>query len=260
MNADYREEIPAKNPRGGVKDTLARGEEKVRLALEWIAIFHFSTLPIIAKRLKISENTAFRFIKKLKAQGLIRGFETYVIRRELLMLTVHGLGYCTELTERIFNYSTEPSKVSLSRVRHDLIVQEAVADRVGQGDSFCSDRQLGTDRRSKIPDALIEKVGGQKIALEIELTPKTDERIYIGFENHLKALHESTYDRVVYLFKTKTLHEYYLKRFESDAWPAYTYSEKLKRWVLKKDVNMQPLSYYPRDDEAIIEKISFMVI
>jgi DNA-binding Lrp family transcriptional regulator len=244
---------PKKNPRGNVQNTLARGAEKTQLALEWIASFHFTVLPILALRLGIHENTAWRFVKKLKAKGFIRGVDVFVIRHELLLLTQTGLQYGEELTERIFHYTTEPSKINTNRVRHDLNVQMAVLSRLREGDSFLPERLLKWGDRRKVPDALVES-RQQKWALEIELTSKSDDRIYIGFESHIKALHDGLYDQVEYIFKTKTLMDYYLRRFRSDVWPVYSWNDQQKR---RLQVPQQ--KYCPKEDRDIINKIKFTV-
>ena len=49
-----------KDPHGGVRDTQARGRDKIQMTLEWIGRFHFSVCSVLAKMLGVDKTNAHR--------------------------------------------------------------------------------------------------------------------------------------------------------------------------------------------------------
>lgn len=172
------------------------------------------------------------------------------------MLTQEGLYQSMTLTGKMFNYFTEPSKINFKRIHHDLYVQMAVISRLKIGDYYLSERMIQLNNRAKIPDAIIVS-DHKKSAIEVELLPKTNARIYRWFASHLKALHSGIYNRVEYIFKTKSLMLYYLKRFKAEYWPVYNWDSENKRWYLRRNDEKKQLRYFTKNDCDILKKFKF---
>lgn len=245
------------DPRGGVKNTIGRGEEKTRLLLEWVASFQFTTVAILAKRMGVSENTALRFVQKMKARDIVRGVPSGVVRSELIMLTAGGADYCAQMVSQLFTFVTKPSKLTYGRILHNLAVQKAVVARVGRDTPFWGERQLRKHNWGKTPDAMIEHED-LKWVYEVELTAKEDKRIYIAFQRHIKGLFLNRYDRVVYAFEKQNLLDYYKARFDAEKWVVYQ-SKKIG-WGVRRDEKGEPEYYYPADDAHIAAKFSFELV
>ena len=237
--------------------SLARGQEKVRLTLAWLALFHFSTLAVLAKRLSIQTNTTSRLLRKLKSQGLVQEVSIVTIRHKAFMLTQQGLTYHREHTTHCLSYQTAPSKINIANARHDLQVQLAVVRRLEKTMEIVSDRALMRWQLKKTPDALLS-VPHKKIALEVELTTKTDKRIFIGYEAHAKAvLIDKRYDEVEYIFTSKSRKAYYEKRFFQDAWPAYCFDSQAKKWIKLCNALGEPELFYPAKQSGLVERFTF---
>ena len=167
-------------------------------------------------------------LKKLKERQCIRGVEVPVVREEVYILTPAGVTFSAEFSDKPLNYHTQPSRINIGRLRHDLNVQIAILNRIKNQNpnkkvSFLAERELdsgestgkyrinnfsvyGDQKNRKIPDAIIieetvidsnidsiedrtKKIKKvKKTALEIELTPKADIHIYHSFVQHLQAM------------------------------------------------------------------------
>ena len=49
IQQNKQNEKSMKDPHGGVRDTQARGRDKIQMTLEWIGRFHFSVCSVLAK-------------------------------------------------------------------------------------------------------------------------------------------------------------------------------------------------------------------
>lgn len=176
-----------KDPRSGIKNTQARGRDKIRMTLEWIAHFHFSVCSVLTQLLQVDKTNAHRMLKKLKEKQYIRGIEVPIVREEVYILTPFGLTLSAEYFDHPLNYHTQPNRLNINRLRHDLNVQVAVLNRLKENDknmggikkkiTFLAERELNADeatgkyrinnfslyglysdqKNRKIPDALISE-------------------------------------------------------------------------------------------------------
>ncbi len=208
------------SPRGEFACTLKRGREKQDSVLLWLAEFHYSTATLLAQSLGVDPNGQRHFFKKLLDQGLLRAIHIPTVRERIFLLNPLGRQLARELTEKAVDYATEPSKVNASLVRHNLSVQIAVLRRKNPENTFVFERHLDFTTKDKLPDALMIE-GEMKTALEVELTHKKNARVFRGFFDHLKLIKMGHYQKVEYIFGTKTLCENYLEKFNRGKWPVY---------------------------------------
>jgi hypothetical protein len=215
----------ARNLRDGIPDTLARGREKTEQVLLWLTEFHYSTIPLLSRRLTGKALGQSAFINRLVERRIVRHTNVPTYRSRLYLLTPHGRELARTLTSKAIRYSTEPSKVNPSTVVHNLSVQLAVLRRAANNDSIESERHLSITGLRKLPDALLH----QSLALEVELTHKSDARIYRGFFDYYRALRDGLFQNVEYVFPNATLCAYYRKRFCADTWPIFEYDRRTFR-------------------------------
>ena len=100
-------------------------------------------------------------------------------------LTVAGLGY----------RPSEPSMATLAH-RHAVARVRAAIEAANPTITWICERELrdGTrGRQAHLPDGVVHTAEGRRTAIEVELTPKTEERVRDILWRHLPA-----YDRVVY--------------------------------------------------------------
>ena len=170
QNQDKQNEKNKKDPHGGVKDTQARGRDKVQLTLEWIGRFHCSVCSVIAKLLNVDKTNAHRMLKKLKDKQCLRSVEVPVVREEVYMLTPAGLTLSAEFADHPLKYHVEPYRLNINCLRHDLNVQIAVLHRLKH-----ENRHLEIMEKTDKPEGLRKTV--QKITFlserELDLTEET---------------------------------------------------------------------------------------
>lgn len=217
-----------KNPKEYVRNSRSRSNEKLELLLEMLFKFHVSTKELILRRMGLATNSHYNYFRKIEQQDLIKKVPVYSIRsKHVYMLTNLGKQIAYEKLNEAAEYSTDPNKINHSFLRHDLAVQKAVIDRLSPNTKFTSERHLPklSLGEKKKPDACLEDEG-KKTVLEVELTPKSDVRIYRAFTALADAILNNHYQEVIYIFPTDAIKKYYLERFNKILWPTYHQNEK----------------------------------
>lgn len=237
-----------RNPKSPVEYTSQprqRAKEKLEIVLEMLVLFHYSTRGLLLQRLGLATHSHHNYFKMLEDRGLIRKVETYSSRSKFVyLLTPIGKELAAEklvdkLLDKVIHYITDVARINHSNLRHDLAVQKAVIERLHDFDSFTPEKFLTNlpvvDKKK--PDACLEK-NGIKTMLEVELTPKNDRRIFRAFSSHAEALLKHFYHKVVYIFPSQTLANYYKTRFDQAMWPCFEQNER-GRWE-RQDKSIYP--------------------
>lgn len=242
--------MAARNPREGIESPHKRAAEKQEQIAEWLLRYHHSTVPLLMRLLGLNSRHNRQYFRKLVERDFLRPVEVPFMKEDLLMLTRSALPQLDDPHFLAGLYNPDPSKINLNLVFHDLAVQRAVINRLPLVDHW-PDRFLKKkgERSSKVPDALITNEQG-RVALEMELTAKTEKRMFIALADHLRAFRDDRYDSVVYLFRKQHLLDYYKERFDRPAWPIYRFINK--RWVQDGDKVFEP-------DTAMRGRFQFMV-
>jgi DNA-binding MarR family transcriptional regulator len=243
-----------KNPKEYISNSRGRFNEKLKIVLELLLQFHFSTRELILERLGLATHSHHDYFKGLEKKGILRRTDVYSLRtRFIYILTPAGkeLAY-TLLTDSPIQYSTDINKVNHTTLRHDLAVQKSVICRLKDYDSYASEKNLGVllEGSNKLPDACLIK-NAEKTMLEVELTPKNDKRIFRALVAHAESLIKNQYQKVIYIFPTKTLRDYYYQRFTQTAWPTYLQDEK-GLWV------RQPRDLLPDSHPLLRSQFEFL--
>lgn len=207
-----------KSPRGGFADTRKRGEEKREQVYIWLAEYHYSTTSILARVLGVDSVGQWAFFKGMIDAGLLRKIDIPTVREKVFLLTRDGKEFAAGVTEKALKYATEPGRIPVSMVRHNLCVQLAVLERLTPGMKHTFEKHLDFTDRDKLPDAVLDD-GQHKIALEIELSHKRNLRIYRAFYDHIAAMKHGHYQSVEYVFSSSSLRDNYQKKFAAVEWP-----------------------------------------
>lgn len=209
-----------KSFRSGIENPHLRGQEKRREILLWLAEYQYSTITIMSQFLGLNSAGQWAFFNRLIDTGLLHRFGVPTVGEKIFLLTREGKELAAGLTEKALNCITEPARIPVATVRHNLCVQRAVLERLkkNMGTEHTFERHLYFTDRDKLPDALLT-FDGQSTALEIELSHKNTNRIFRAFFDHIKAMQGKYYYDVEYVFCNETLCQNYLKKFNQKEWP-----------------------------------------
>lgn len=205
-----------------------RGEEKKKIIFEWICIFHYSNQAILMELLGLKHPNNSAYFKKLDDAELIQRLTLPTLRNQIFMLSRNSLSLLTGF-EYAAQYSTDPRRVSASLARHNLSVQRAILSRRRLWDTVIPERLL-KERGKKVPDAILI-LGNIRTALEIELTLKTKNKIYLAFTDHARAFRDGVYNKVIYVFNDERTRNTYQSVFDEEAWPVFRFNQAKKRYV-----------------------------
>lgn len=213
--------------------TNSIGVFRVRVVLDWLLEFRFSTIEILAYRIGAkSVNDTYRFFKKLCDEGLIQSFANVHTRSDrFYMLAAGGIHYLQAEGRDTLHGITRVSHLArYSKILHDIAVQSAIVKRLGAYSEVIWDKNIdmGDDR----PDALLHSKKGWWAALEFERFRKDKRRIYMSFAAHGQAMVDERYSGVYYLFAEKADMEYYQAVFAEKTWQRY--ERQPKSGILKE--------------------------
>lgn len=239
-----------KSPRIGIDDTRLRGREKQEKVFLWLAEYHYSTISIMSKALGVNSVGQWAFFKRLIDAGLLRKIEVPTVKEKLFLMTRDGRELACELTEKALDYVTEPSKVSVPIVRHNLCVQLAILERLKPGINHTFEKHLSFTDKDKLPDALLEN-DGRATALEIELSHKRTNRVYRAFFDHIRGMKDKHYFDVEYVFSSTSLRNNYKAKFDAIEWPV----------IERKDgrLRQSDKTFKPDSVAGLRERFSFVV-
>lgn len=222
-----------RNPRATVDSPTKRAAEKQADVFDWLLHYHYSTIPLLMQRLGLKSRHNVQYFKKLIGRDLLRTVEVPFMKDDLVMLTRVALQLADDPDFVAGLYNPDPSKINLTTVPHDLSVQKAVLNRLPDLVSHVPERLLvrAGESRIKIPDAVVSEDGAHLVAIEVELTAKTDKRMFMALTDHLRAMRDARYHSVNYVFSKPSLLGYYKERFDRPEWPVYRYNVQKRRWT-----------------------------
>ena len=212
-----------------------RGREKIEAVICWLARFGFSDRKVLANLLDVTKAGNSAFFRRLASSSFIRTHEmpdiAYVGRpRILYSLTDSGYGYASMLLpdleiKRKPALPTWITQVHSLAIQRDLIRQE----RDGLCASYVSEIELSRMTLAHSPDAILTRVDGSREALEIELTQKSESRIYHIFLGHVRNIGEGAYRHVRYIFRSPGLRKKYESLYLREVWPIYKVNSRTRK-------------------------------
>ena len=160
------------------------GRIRLYSALDWTFRWQLTTAALIADLLGSTDRRHYRWLTSWERQGLIRRTPTLSpIAREIVTLTPLGVSTLqaalasVEPDELLPRYQHDVSRLNLTHLTHSLATQIAVLLLVtaGKVDRYATEQELAkaSKRGVKQPDALLGNGQGVRVALEVELSPKS---------------------------------------------------------------------------------------
>ena len=168
----------------GCDNNCEIGRLRLYAALDWTLRWQLTTAAMIADLLGSSDRRHYRWLVSWERQGLIRRTPTQSpIAREIITLTPLGVSSLQaalasiEPDELLPRYQHDVSRLNLNHLTHSLAAQMAVLllVRSGKIDRYASEQELtkASKKGVKQPDALLGNDQGLRVALEVELSPKS---------------------------------------------------------------------------------------
>ena len=203
-------------------------EEKLRLVLDWLLEFQFSSVDLLAQRLGLTYQSSYKFFRALLDDQIIQHVKNvHTHQARYLMLTKAGVDLLQVAGRDVAHAHTQPSRLNrYSHIMHDLAAQRAVLKRLDLYDEVIWDKHITAPDQYEKPDALMHSPKNYWVALDYERWRKEDKRIYLSFMNHARALIKRHYSGVYYLFDREPDRVYYQTLFAAQAWPEYHYNRK----------------------------------
>ena len=184
---------------------MERNAQKRATLLSFLASGEsYTTLSVVTELLRISERTAQLLLKKLVAEKALRvdARASPFSRIKLYGITQHGIAItesahpdCREFFVGKTNPGYIDHHVTGQRVRISLT-------RIGWRDYIPGKILMvnnNSERKNKaVPDAMVTRGDGRKVAIEIENNIKSKTRMAMSIAAHLRQILENKYDFVYY--------------------------------------------------------------
>ena len=201
-------------------------DDKLRLVLDWLLEFQFSSVELLARRIGTTTRSSYDFFRSLLKQHLIKEFKSvYIHQARYLMLTKAGVDLLQVAGRDVAK--TQTSRLNrYAHIMHDLAVQRTVLKRLDHYDEVIWDKHITIPEQFEKPDALLHSPKNYWVALEYERWRKEQKRIYLSFMNHARALIKRHYSGVYYLFDRESDLVHYQRLFAAKAWPEHQYNRK----------------------------------
>jgi hypothetical protein len=224
-----------------LKYPLAIKDEKIRLVLDWLLEFRFSSLDILSARLGQSTVNSNRFFNALLDSGIIQAFKNvHTKNQRYVILTSAGVSYLEAMGRDISIATTRVANLGrYSQIVHDLSVQISVLNRLDRYSEVIWDRNITFGTQHDKPDAVLKLAENGAVfwsALEFERWRKDRKRIYITFYNHAQHIADKHYTGVYYVFQLEADCKYYQGLFNEEKWPRFERKTKTGQFnALKTD-------------------------
>ena len=174
-----------------------RGDEKMRLALDWIYRWGYSSPKVIEL---IGGAARSGLSARLVKRGLLRSTRTESggglkgVPDVILTLTELGQQEIERVSNKLLQYDQDPYRVNQLKLRHDTLAQTATAKALTNGSiqDFRTERELAqrSQQGVKQPDVLWA-MDDLRVAVEIELTAKWDRLLDQFVDSCINALTSS---------------------------------------------------------------------
>lgn len=206
-------------------------EEKTLLVLDWLLEFRRSSFELLATRLGMPTQTAYKLFRALEDDGLLQAFKSVQANdARCFLLTRSSASMLQEAGRDISHAHTSLAGMTRDpEIVHDLAVQAALLRRLEHYVEVIWKPQILLPASYDKPDVLLWSPQGVWVALDYERRRKADARIYLTFRSHAKALMHHHYRGVLLLFDRQVHLDHYRTLFDAETWPEYDYHRKKGR-------------------------------
>lgn len=178
----------------------SRTAEKRDKLLRFLRDETWSSLANLSDLLGMSISPTFKTLQQLTRDDFLVEHKIPELRLGLWGITPKGLAFAWDESEAMaFRPYFEPGKLSVTSIRHNLDIQRArlIAERAGWTGWIPGTRlPPGLKKR---PDAVASNTAGEKIAVEVERSVKTQKRYESIFSIYLQLIRQGHYQSVHYV-------------------------------------------------------------
>lgn len=200
-------------------DVRIQKKEKVTF---WLAKFGFSNRELLSELLNVSVKGQHLFFQSLLTEGLVS--EQYVsgTRKKILTLTKLGCEYVLLNNPEMIIKNVR--SFSLYTLVHSYSIQKFLLTQKGS-ENFFTENELADKKFHRRPDMIIVNEHGSKIAVEVELTRKSSDRIYHIYRSLSRDWSDGKFDFVVFLFSSPAVLQQYEELYKKNIWPEFKKNE-----------------------------------
>jgi hypothetical protein len=178
-----------------------RIEHKKQSLLTWLVDFTWTTPEIAGQVMGLSTRAGInKTLKRLRSEELIKESSiTLADNRGLRVIgiTPNGLLWCDNHPNAAGKTSFDPKRVAQSTIIHRLDVQRCRIKIGASGTKWIAENNYPESIVYR-PDAIL-RVGDSSVALELERTAKTRKRYQNIITQHLRQIHNGSYQYVHYV-------------------------------------------------------------
>jgi hypothetical protein len=239
----------------GPKNTRELGEEKERLALDWLYRWGWAWPEILEE---VGGSKSNRLAARLEKNKLITSIAPEAggmrhIPRKLIVLTKFGLSEAERFQKVLLPYETDAYRIRQTHIKHHVFCQKATMSQIQEAKKnpdtnfeFKTERELAQKSQAefKQPD-IAWFLNKDRIAVEIELTAKWERDLDQFVSSTIKSLTTLKYTDgtvvnarfdLMFLFSdSPAIIERYRKCFK----PGYVYykweKDQNEKWVKKSE-------------------------
>lgn len=208
---------------------IARFHEKRGLWYGWLGYWGYSTLDVYRRLLGYRNSPAHaRWLRTECERGFMSGTRGLLGYPNLTVYTATPLAAAHGLLGPGDAMAASDCARFLGRpaAAHDLAVQHYVAPIATARP--CSAMDVNGIQHQ--PDAITD----DRVCYEIELTQKSDSRIYRFFLFYAYAISDGTVREVHFVFRSPAIADAYQRRFAETEWPDALYDAHRRRYVARE--------------------------
>jgi hypothetical protein len=186
------------------KERAKKAEEKRREVLRFLRDETWSVADVLARVVGVSSRQAIhKTLTQMERDELVKRHKLPIAGRVALTawgITPHGLAFSWDEAEEYEDRPTfEPSRLSLSRIPHQIDLQQVRLSAEAEGwTDWVRGERLGFKPEIR-PDAMAVRPDGLKVAIEVERTIKTRKRYQAIIRDHLVQMRQGQWQAVFYI-------------------------------------------------------------
>lgn len=210
---------------------ISLGKKNKISVLMFLYKFKYSTIPVLQEYLNVTREGLFLIRKKMEKEGLILSFSynNGFAKIKIIGITEKGLSLITSYKPHLYQTRAfYPSKFKETQFKHHIGIQQIINDlkynklekyklnNIEQLKGFDTTFEIRKKRLNEIdnmyirtqkyPDLLLYvtyKKMMKKIAIELELTPKSIKRYKDIVAHHFNFIRHGFYSKVIYVIPNK---------------------------------------------------------
>lgn len=207
-----------------------KSKKKQITVLHWLAKFGFSTRDILCDVLQTNYQGQNGFFNLMVRDKVIEENHIAGTRRKIVTLgkAAHDVLSLNYPDLKIKKTKSFP----LYTLIHSFSIQRFLISQKGS-ENFFSESELADKNFHRRPDLLITNEHGSKIAVEVELTRKSSDRIYHIYRSLVRDWNDGKFNYVIFLFSSPSVLSQYKELYEKSVWPEFKTNENGGRKLIR---------------------------